>query len=244
MTAKLEIRRATATREGVGVEVRRLMPVPGWMNYDPFVLWDHFSVSPDAGLPEHSHRGFEAITYMFSGGMRHEDNLGNHSAVLAGGAQRFTAGRGIIHSEMPVGNGTTRGIQLWINLPARLKGLEPDYQQVEIDEFPVRQVPGGRIVTIVGRGSPLRLHTPVHYLDVHLEPGVTLRERIPAGYRGLVYAAEGSAAVNGRALDHDHACFVDDPGELMVEAWEASRLMFCFGQPHGEPIRQHGSVVD
>lgn len=244
MTASAELRRATEMKEGAGVDVRRLMPVAGCMSYDPFVLWDHFSVAPDAGLPDHSHRGFEAITYLFSGGMRHEDNIGNRSTVLAGGAQRFTAGAGITHSEMPVGGGVTRGIQLWINLPARLKSLEPDYQQVDIDEFPVKEVAGGRVVTLVGKGSPLRLHTPVQYLDIHLDPGATLREKVPQGYRGLIYAAKGSAAVAGKSLDHDHACFLDDPGELTIQAWEECRLMFCFGKPHREPIRQQGPFVD
>ncbi len=244
MSANPEFRRATEMKEGAGVDVRRLMPVSGWMNFDPFVLWDHFSITPDAGLPDHTHRGFEAITYLFSGGMRHEDNLGNRSTVLAGGAQRFTAGRGITHSEMPVGDGVTRGIQLWINLPGKHKSLEPEYQQVDIDELPVRKFEGGRTITIVGKGSPMRLHTPVLYLDVHLDPGVTFREAIPSGYRGLIYAAEGSAAVGGKALDHDCAGFFDDPGTLMIEAWEECRLMFCFGKPHREPIRQHGPFVD
>jgi quercetin 2,3-dioxygenase len=244
MTASVVFRHAIEVKEGENVDIKRLMPVSGWMNFDPFILWDHFSIMPDAGLPDHSHRGFEAITYLFTGGMRHEDNLGNRSTVLAGGAQRFTAGRGITHSEMPVGDGITRGIQLWINLPGKLKTLEPDYQQVDVDEMPVRKFDGGTIITIVGKGSPMRLHTPVLYLDVRLDPGATLREAIPPGYRGLIYAAEGSAAVGGKALDHEYACFADDPGTLMVEAWEECRLLFCFGRPHREPIRQHGPFVD
>ncbi len=123
--------KAVHTQEGDNAEVNRLFPLPGrLMHYDPFVLWDEFTVQPGAGFPTHPHRGFEAITYVFSGEMQHADNLGNTSTVGPGGAQRFTAGRGIEHSEMPGETQATRGIQLWINLPQRLKQLDPDYQEV------------------------------------------------------------------------------------------------------------------
>ncbi|RMH38120.1 MAG: pirin family protein, partial [Gammaproteobacteria bacterium] len=110
--------------EGDGVTVQRLMPVPGLRHFDPFVLWDHFDIA-GGGFPPHPHRGFEAITWLFSGAMHHKDNLGNAGTIHAGGAQRFTAGRGITHSEMP--ESAAAGIQLWINLPQRLKSIEPDY---------------------------------------------------------------------------------------------------------------------
>ncbi len=240
----MTVRRAVEMKEGAGVDLQRLMPVAGWHNYDPFVFWDHFIISPETGFPGHSHRGFEAITYVFTGAMRHEDNLGNHSTVVAGGAQRFTAGQGITHSEQPVGRATVRGIQLWINLPQRLKAITPDYQQVDVDSLPVHRFSGGHAVEIAGKGSPLRLHTPVEYLAVHLEPGAVHRAQVPEGYRGFIYVAEGSAAVNGRGLDVGEACFMEDPGAVHVEAWEESLLMFCFGRPHGEPILQNGPCVD
>lgn len=240
----MTVRRAVEMKEGAGVDVRRLMPVPDWHNYDPFVFWDHFVINPETGFPEHSHRGFEAITYVFAGALRHEDNLGNRSTVIAGGAQRFTAGQGITHSEQPVGRGTIRGIQLWINLPQRLKGIAPDYQQVDVDALPVHRFTGGHAVEIAGKGSPLRLHTPVEYLAVHLDPGAVHRAPVPAGYRGFIYVVEGAAAVNGRGLDVGEACFMADPGSVHVEGWQESLLMFCFGRPHGEPIRQNGPYVD
>lgn len=240
----MTVRRAVDMKEGAGVDVKRLMPVPGWLSYDPFVFWDHFAIGPDTGFPEHSHRGFEAVTYVLAGAMRHEDNLGNRSTVIAGGAQRFTAGQGIAHSELPAGRGGARGIQLWINLPQRLKAIAPDYQQVDADQFPVRRFSGGHAVEIAGRSSPLRLHTPVEFLAVHLEPGVAHREQVPEGYRGFIYVADGSVAVNGRGLDAGEACFMDNPATIQVEGWQESLLMFCFGRPHGEPIRQNGPYVD
>jgi redox-sensitive bicupin YhaK (pirin superfamily) len=240
----MTVRRAVEMKEGAGVDVKRLMPVPGWQNYDPFVFWDHFAISPETGFPEHSHRGFEVVTYVYAGALRHEDNIGNRSTVTAGGAQRFTAGQGISHSELPVGRGTIRGIQLWVNLPQRLKTIAPDYQQVDADQFPRRSIPGGSVIEIAGKGSPLRLHTPVVYLAVQLEPGVVHRERVPEGYRGFIYVLDGSAAVNGRGLDAGEACFMENPGEVQVEGWQESQLMFCFGRPHGEPIHQNGPNVD
>lgn len=244
MGETVEVRQAAEMQEGAGVQVKRLMPVAGWLNYDPFVLCDHFSLGPGTGFPEHPHRGFEAITYLFEGAMRHEDNLGNRSTVLAGGAQRFTAGRGISHSEMPGAEGVTRGVQLWINLPADLKETEPGYQQVDAGEVPVRTAMGARIAVIVGTASPMELLTPVLYLDVLMEPGATVSEAIPDGFRGFVYTVSGSIAVGGSMVDAGEACFMDDPGEIEVEGWEESRLLICFGAPHGEPIRQHGPFVD
>ncbi len=140
--------------EGDGVTVKRLMPVHGLRNFDPFVLWDHFDIS-GGGFPDHPHRGFEAITYLFDGGMNHTDNLGNKGVVHAGGAQRFTAGRGMVHSEFP--DGRAHGIQLWINLPKRLKSIAPAYQQVQADMIPEIQQDGVTIRTIAGKSSRLSL---------------------------------------------------------------------------------------
>ncbi|WP_297529120.1 pirin family protein [Thiohalobacter sp.] len=233
---------AVETMEGAGVVVRRLFPVVHCRHHDPFVLWDHFAIEAGTGFPEHPHRGFEAITYLFDGGMEHADNLGNRSVVHAGGAQRFTAGRGIRHSEMPVGG--ARGIQLWINLPQRLKSLPPDYQQVDADALPDRALTDGRLRTIVGAGSPLRLHTPVEYLDLALDSGGHYRHSPPPGFRGLVYLVQGAAEVNGHPLAEAQALFLPKATPLDIEACHPSRLMLAFGRPHGEAIHQHGSYVD
>lgn len=240
----IEIRKPVEMTEGAGVDIRRLMPVPGWTSYDPFVLWDHFSMPPQAGLPSHSHRGLEVVTYLLAGALRHEDALGNRSAVTAGGAQRFTAGRGLTHSEMPLGDVVARGIQLWISLPKRLRQVEPDYQQVDADAFSVKVLDGGRVVTVVGEGSPLRLRTPLRCHDIQLDPGCTWRDNVPDGFRGLVYVVSGSAAVLGRDVDNGHACFVENTKQIRIEAREESRLLACFGQPHGEPIMQQEASAD
>jgi len=244
MIATQKIRQALETMEGEGAEVKRLLPIHGFMNYDPIVLWDHFSVAPGTGFPDHPHRGFEAITYVFSGSMQHADNLGNRSTVLPGGAQRFTAGRGLVHSEMPGQGERTVGIQLWINLPKRLKTVEPAYQQVEAAEIPEQVFAGGKKRIIVGEESPVKLLTPVKYLDIKLEAKANLNEPVTAGHRGLVYIVDGDLELNGSNLVTGQACFIEGTDSLAMKAIKDTRIMLCLGQPHGEPIRQYGPFVD
>ncbi len=238
------LRAALEMKEGAGVNVKRLMPIAGFRNFDPFVLWDDFSINPGSGFPDHPHRGFEAITYLFNGSIEHKDNLGNHSTVFGGGAQRFTAGSGLIHSEMPNEAGRTRGIQLWINLPKYLKGTAPSYQQVNENEFPIKNIEGGKIKTIVGDHSPLQLMTPVRYLDVQLEKGAIFSETLPPKFRGFIYIVEGQAKSGTQLLVTNTAYFFEQEENLTIEAVNNSRFMICFGEPHGEPIFQHGPFVD
>ncbi len=242
----ITVRQADVVPEGAGVEVKRLMPVAGMRNFDPFVLWDHFDIE-SGGFPDHPHRGFEAITYMFAGGMQHTDNLGNKGTVHGGGAQRFTAGRGLVHSEMPHKTETGRhaaGIQLWINLPRRLKGVDPEYQQIQADEFFVSEFDGGSLKVIVGEGGPIGLRTEVEYLDISLHEDGTFKRDIPEGMRGLIYVESGSVSVNGEEVVAGASAFVDAEPSLTVVAAVDSRFMWCFGRPHGEPIFQHGPFVD
>ncbi|ATX82611.1 hypothetical protein Ga0123462_1764 [Mariprofundus ferrinatatus] len=237
----ISIHTATIVPEGDGVTVKRLMPLAGLRNYDPFVLWDHFDIS-GGGFPDHPHRGFEAITYLFDGGMNHSDNLGNHGAIHGGGAQRFTAGRGLVHSEFP--DGHAHGIQLWINLPRRLKSIDPDYQQLQEREIPENCSDGVTVRTIVGTGSPLELHTEVEYLDIQLQPGSTYRHNIASAFRGFVYAVAGKFTANGVMSENGQALFIESEQLIELKSEQGARLMWCFGNPHHEPINQHGPFVD
>lgn len=230
--------------EGDGAEVKRLLPIHGFMNFDPIVLWDHFDIGPGSGFPDHPHRGFEAITYLFSGAMQHADNLGNTSTVLPGGAQRFTAGSGLVHSEMPGTEDRTTGIQLWINLPKRLKQVPPAYQQVDAGQIPEQPFPGGIKRIIVGNEDAVQLLTPVKYLDITFEAAASLQEPINSQHRGLVYVVSGKLTLNGHQIETGQACFMEQTSALDFAAQEASQVMVCFGQPHGEPIRQYGPFVD
>lgn len=231
--------------EGDGVDVNRLFPVTRErMNFDPFVLWDNFNIGAGRGFPTHPHRGFEAITYMFTGSIEHKDNLGNHSTVTAGGAQRFTAGRGMEHSEMPASAGMSNGIQLWINLSKNLKQIEPDYQQVDKENIPLKKIEGGSIRIIVGDDSPVKLKTAVRYLEVNLDKGASFIEAIAENFRGFIYLLKGQLKVNADNLSQREAYYFENIKELNVLASSESQFMVCMGQPHGEPIHQHGPFVD
>ena len=239
------IQPAIEMNEGDSVAVNRLFPVTRErMNFDPFVLWDNFNIGPGHGFPTHPHRGFEAITYMFSGSIEHKDNIGNQSRVTSGGAQRFTAGRGIEHSEMPDTEEVSHGIQLWVNLPQQLKSLEPSYQQVDKDNIPLKKIEGGTICVIVGDDSPVELKTPVRYLEVVLDCDATLTEKVPHGFRGFIYLLSGQLAVNTQLVQQQQACFFEYIDEIEIKAVLDSHFMLCMGKPHDEPIHQHGPFVD
>ena len=240
----LFLRDVAVVPEGDGVEVSRLFPIADFMNFDPFVLWDHFSIGPGRGFPDHPHRGFEAITYMFNGGMNHKDNLGNESYVISGGAQRFTAGRGMVHSEMPSEVGESDGIQLWINLPKRLKQIEPGYQQVDAAQFPVNTFDGGEVKVLVGENSPLKLNSDVIYQHVKLNADTNYSLLLNAGMRGLVYLKSGAVNINNVNCETGQAMFIEEEQELSFTAVSDTEFMICMGLPHGEPIRQYGPFVD
>lgn len=238
------IRDVTIVPEGDGVDVKRLFPLHGLMNFDPFVLWDHFDISPGHGFPDHPHRGFEAITYMLDGGMNHKDNLGNESFVTRGGAQRFTAGKGMVHSEMPAEQGKSKGIQLWINLPKSLKGINPSYQQVDDHEFPINDIEGGQVKILVGEGSPLTLNTEVIYQHLQLKENASYSLQLKTSMHGVIYILDGAINVNEHPVKSNQALFVENCNQLLFLAQEESQFMICLGMPHGEPIHQHGPFVD
>jgi redox-sensitive bicupin YhaK (pirin superfamily) len=239
------VHNAEEIEEGAGVMVQRLMPVVALPNFDPFVLMDHFRINPDKGFPDHPHRGFEAITYLFSGSINHKDNLGNDATVSAGGAQRFTAGSGIVHSEMPATDEVSSGIQLWINLPQRLKKLSPSYQQVDSGNLPELAFDGGRMRVIVDGNAAIELNTPARLLEVELDANGHYQDHIEENYRGFVYVAEGAVELNGLQVSQGQAAFFESGDqELKIYSRQGCHCLLSFGQPHGEPIHQHGSFVD
>lgn len=238
------LRDVTIVPEGDGVDVKRLFPLHGFMNFDPFVLWDHFDIGPGRGFPDHPHRGFEAITYMFDGGMNHKDNLGNESFVTSGGAQRFTAGSGLVHSEMPAEKGHSNGIQLWINLPKHLKKIKPGYQQVNANEFPFNRLQGGWVKTLVGDDSPLTLNTEVIYQHVNLDKQANYELELNKDMRGMVYVMKGNIEINNETVRADQALFIEKVEKLQFRASQKSDFIICMGVPHGEPIHQYGPFVD
>lgn len=229
--------------EGAGARIRRLFPIPERGNLDPFVLFDEFEIRPGTGFPEHPHRGFEVITYVLEGAMHHRDDKGNDSVVGAGGVQHFSAGRGIVHSEMPEGDSTTRGIQLWVNLPRSDKGMEPMYEPISAQQIPETKFDGYRVRTVVGPGSPLSLHTPLMYLDVELAPGSEHTARVPQGFTGVLYVLRGEL-LSGDTSAREGEAMVIGEGDVHVTTGPGARYLVIAGKPIGEPIRQHGPYVD
>lgn len=230
--------------EGAGVAVNRLMPVAQIRNFDPFVLFDHFSLKPGVGFPEHPHRGFEAITYLFNGEIEHRDNLGHVSRVGAGGAQRFTAGAGLVHSEMPSKQGVTDGIQLWINLAKADKNRAPSYQEAPAETIIDTPVLGGVLREIVGANGPITLRTPVIYQHLQLDAGHHYRLALAPDWRAVVYLRDGEIQLKQNRLTQGQAALLEQESEISIQAVQTASIIIAAGRPHHQKIVQHGPYVD
>jgi quercetin 2,3-dioxygenase len=263
-TRKLQqVIQSVPTSDGAGVKLRRSLGGADRLRLDPFLMLDEFSSdNPDdyvAGFPAHPHRGFETVTYMLDGHLRHEDHLGHRGELKSGGVQWMTAGRGIIHSEMPQQErGRMRGFQLWINLPAREKMKPAAYRDIQPDEIPVVTLPGGGSVKVIagtatvdGQSTPgpiQGLATDPLYFDVELPAGASFAHAINGEYSAFVYAYEGTVSVGpadaARTLK-THSAGVLSPGdrvEITAEAGPA-RFILLAGRPLGEPVVQYGPFV-
>lgn len=188
---------SVAQEDGDGARVRRSIGRPELPRLDPFLMLDYFDVRSPGGFPPHPHRGQSTVTYMVEGSFEHEDFKGHHGIIGPGDLQWMTAGRGIVHSELPHG-GHGAGLQLWVNLPRSAKMVEPDYQELLAKDIPKVKRGGVTATVIAGKAlgveSPVRtLHTPTSYLDFKLAPDAVLTQHIPAGWNAFIYVIEGSA---------------------------------------------------
>ena len=230
-------------QEGAGAKVKRLFPSRDLNHLDPFVLSDEFFVEPDKGFPTHAHGGFEAITYIIEGSFRHKDNLENDSTIGPGGVQRFTAGKRIEHSEMPGGDKLSHGFQLWVNLPQKLKEMDPSYQKVSRKEIPIDEEEGAIIRTIVGGKSPVKLETEILYKDIELFEGGFTNIKIPENYIGFIYVYEGEIKINNSILKKGEALYSKNEKNFSVHTEKNGKFVLVTGRPHNEPIRLRGSFV-
>ena len=240
--------------EGRGARVRRSIGRPEIGQLDPFLMLDEFAGSSleGAGFPDHPHRGFETVTYMLEGETYHEDFLGNSGTLRPGDMQWMTAGRGIIHSEIP-GREMARGLQLWVNLKSEFKMVEPVYQEPSKEEIPVVEENGVKVKILAGeamsRKSKLRTRTPVYYLDIELEPGATFRQPVSPGWTTFCYILDGDVCFGPeRVAVASHHTVVFDPNsgefvEMQNKGGDSARLVLISGQPIGEPVVQHGPFV-
>ncbi len=221
---------------------------------DPFLMLDAFSSeNPDdyvAGFPSHPHRGFETVTYLLDGHMLHEDHLGNRGDLKSGGVQWMTAGRGIIHSEMPQQeNGRMRGFQLWINLPAKEKMKPAGYRDIQPDEIPAVLFSDGKIKIVAGTyegtGGPIQGgSTEPLYWDVQLNPGKIFKAKIPDSHAAYVYPFEGSVEVADRVLKTHQGGVLGSGDAIEVKAGaDGARFLVLAAKPIGEPVVQHGPFV-
>lgn len=234
---------AVETAEGAGALVKRVFPTYQLKHFDPFVLLDEFFVEPPASFPPHPHKGFEAITYMLEGGFHHTDNLGNDAIVLAGGLQKFTAGKGIVHSELPGTKGLNRGLQLWIRLPSKLSNIKPDYQQIESKDIPERDLDEVRIRVIAGENSPVKLHTKIIYLDVASSKGAEFTYEVDPENNVFIYVLKGSLNVAETAAKKNEAVLLTMGKKVEITMERNSQFVLLSGKPHGEPIILKGSFV-
>jgi len=251
--------RGQAASDGAGVRLTRVIGGQELPDLDPFLLLDEFGTDRAedyiAGFPDHPHRGFETVTYMLDGRMRHRDNHGNEGLLTPGSVQWMTAGRGLVHSEMPEQeSGRMRGFQLWVNLPAREKMSEPRYQEFPAERIPVvHPAPGVEVKVIAGSvdgtDGPIRQPaTDPLYLDIGLDADTGWSLLLPEGHNVFAYVFEGQATVGegdqARLLDSREMGVLGGGARLELRAGPApARLILVGGRPLREPVARYGPFV-
>jgi len=254
----VRMQRSRPVMEGAGVRLKRAFGFGDPAESDPFLLLDDFRSTRREdyfrGFPWHPHRGIETITYVLKGRVEHTDSMGNSGIIGAGDVQWMTAGRGIIHQEMPAGEETEEmeGFQLWANLPARDKMLRPRYQEVKTTEIPERVLEDGSVVRVIcgrfdaTRGPVDRIVTEPDYLDVTLAPGADLYHRIPAGKNAFAYVIGGQGRFgDGDTVGNETLVFFSDGERIRLRAsrTEPFRFLLCSGMGIGEPVAWQGPIV-
>jgi redox-sensitive bicupin YhaK (pirin superfamily) len=243
--------------EGAGVLLKRSIATRTLDYLDPFLLLDHFGSDDPAdylaGFPMHPHRGIETVTYMLAGRVDHKDSLGNHGTIGGGDVQWMTAGRGIMHEEMPKPyEGKMEGFQLWVNLPARLKMTTPRYQDIVSADIPELDLPGGvKIRLIAGHmgdtsGAVTDIYADPTYLDISLPANAIFNHSIPGGHSVFAYLFRGKGLFGaGASLAEAPQLVIFDDGDIVrVQALEdGARFLLVSGLPLGEPISRYGPFV-
>jgi redox-sensitive bicupin YhaK (pirin superfamily) len=253
------ILRGLPASDGAGVKLTRVIGQPALPDLDPFLMLDEFGSDKGAdyvgGFPDHPHRGFETVTYMLAGRMRHGDNQGNVGLLRPGSVQWMTAGRGIIHSEMPEQeDGLMWGFQLWVNLPAKDKMTKPRYQDIDPEAIPVVALPDGiRVKVLAGRfrdteGPVSAVATEPFYVDVSLPAGGSLAVPVPAQHNAFAYVFEGAATIgadeDARPVGRGELAVLGLGGEVQLAAGlKPARLILVAGRPLREPVAKYGPFV-
>ena len=245
------------TSDGAGVKLTRVLTQPLQRRLDPFLMLDAFgSDNPDdyiAGFPDHPHRGFETVTYMIAGRMQHRDSAGHEGLLENGGVQWMTAGRGVIHSEIPQQEaGVMEGFQLWLNLPASDKMSAPWYRDFAAAELPRFVTDGGVAVTVIAgeshgvTGAVTRAATAPLYLDLHLPAGTRFTQALAAEHNAFVYVYRGEVQIGAETLPVQRMAILANEAEadgVTIEAVGEAKVLLIAGRPLHEPIAQYGPFV-
>jgi len=251
--------RGSETTDGAGVRLRRYIASPELSMLDPFLLLDVFkSDDPDdyiAGFPAHPHRGFETVTYLLNGRVRHRDSAGHEGVIGAGGVQWMTAGSGIEHSEMPEQEqGLLYGFQLWVNLPAAEKMTRPRYQEYEPEQIPLEQRDDGVQVRVIAgttsegtRGAVRDIAADATYMDISLPPNSRFMQTIEPGHNAFIYVVNGAVEIVGdessAQVPAESLAVLSDGDRLVLQADGDSRVLLVAGRPFHEPVARYGPFV-
>ena len=246
-----------ATQDGAGVKLTRVLTNDLQHRLDPFLMLDAFGTDNPGdyigGFPDHPHRGFETVTYMIAGRMRHRDSGGHEGLLSNGGVQWMTAGRGVIHSEMPEQeDGRMEGFQLWLNLAAQDKMQPAGYRDIPSGEIPELNLPGVTVRVIAGvshgvQGAMTRERTDPLILDVHLDAGVAFEQPLPVTHNGFVYVYRGALTILDREVGTQRMAILANPpasdGVVLRALSAPTRALLIAGRPLREPIMQYGPFV-
>ncbi len=245
------------TSDGAGVKLTRVLTQQFQRRLDPFLMLDAFGTdNPEdyiGGFPDHPHRGFETVTYMIAGQMRHRDSFGHEGLLQNGGVQWMTAGRGIVHSELPEqADGRMEGFQLWLNLRAKDKMRAPWYRDIQSAEIPEFSTPEGVTARVIAgkshgvAGAMEREVTEPLYLDLHFSAGASFAQALPASSNAFVYVYRGALQIGETRVPAQRMAILKNAAGsdgVMLRAEESTRALLIAGQPLGEPIAQHGPFV-
>jgi redox-sensitive bicupin YhaK (pirin superfamily) len=256
---------ALSTIEGGGFPVRRPFPIAGFSHFDPFLLVDHlgpveWKPRTALGAPDHPHRGFETVTYVLAGENEHRDSFGNADVLGPGDVQWMTAGAGVIHSEMPTprfhtNGGVQEGFQIWVNLPAKEKMMQPRYQTLRREQIPVATSADGKVQVRVIAGDSLgvsaRIDTrvPVQMLHFTIAPGGAIDQHVPGDQSAMIYVFRGELNVSEQrtSVQEGQAALLTDGESVRLsvnaDARESSQALLLSGQPLNEPVARYGPFV-
>ncbi len=248
----VKVIKGVKTQDGAGVNLTRIIAGPDLNMLDPFLLLDEFgSDNPNdyiGGFPPHPHRGFETITYMLSGKFRHKDTAGNEGYLSDGSVQWMTAGKGVIHSEMPEQTeGLVRGFQLWLNLPKNKKMIEPAYNDIPAENIPIVKITGGDVKIISGDflnvKGPGKPHTGMSYFDIRLDKNATFSVPIKENWNCFLYVYEGELLFHEK-IEKGNLVVMDTVGDFKsVANTENTRFILVAGIPLNEPVSRGGPFV-